>query len=347
MVPSSVTEEEKSQVEKQCNEAIEALTKLVIEIPQIQVRPSETNLFSYIPFKLDTSRLHFEPMEQDILIENLDRSGIQKTLSKGSGDIQREEQPEDYIVCELINYNGIDYDDNADLLYDLCDQAIKHFRTYLKDKDELLNVLTHYKKEIAAEIFEQMQRSMEEHETQYEVQVASSRVIVESRVNNNISETGTVCDFRKELPSGERNQIKSMVFCGYKKSIFFPLKFDSYSELEFVRFLESKSDVEKWLRPDTRQVRIFWKGDSSYEPDFIVETRDTMLMVEIKRKSELGDEEVLAKAKAATFWCKHATDFTKKHGGKPWKYLLIPHDEISSNMSVSAVITRFCKVVDN
>lgn len=333
-------DQERKQVEKECQQAVESLTKLVIEIPRILMMPKEATLFNYIPFKLDTKHLHFEPIESDILIENLDRSGIQKTLSKGSGEIQNEERLEDYLVRELIGYNGIDYDDNADLLYDLCGQAIAYFRTYLKDNDELLNVLTHFEKKIAAEIFEQMQRSMEEREAEYEVIIADSRAIVESRVNNNISESETVRDFRDVLQPGERNQIKTMVFGGYKKSIFFPLKFDSYSELEFVRFLESKPKVEKWLRPDTRQIRITWKQDSSYKPDFIVETTEAMLMVEIKRKGELDDEEVRAKAKAAKLWCEHATKFAEEHGGKPWKYVLIPHDEISSSMSVEAVVKK-------
>lgn len=182
---------------------------------------------------------------------------------------------------------------------------------------------------------------MEERDAEYEVQVASSRAIVESHVNNNISEFETVRDYRAELPPGERNRIKSMVFGGYKKSIFFPLKFDSYSELEFVRFLESKPEVEKWLRPDTRQIRITWKQDSSYEPDFIVETTDVMLMVEIKRQSELNDEEVVAKAKAARLWCEHATKYAKEHDGKPWKYVLTPHDAIAPNMSLEGLVKRF------
>ena len=66
-----------------------------------------------------------------------------------------------------------------------------------------------------------------------------------------------------------------------------------------------------------------------------------MLMVEIKRRSELDDEEVIAKARAAKLWCEYASQYTKEHSGKPWKYLLIPHDEMSSSMSVEAVVKKF------
>ena len=44
--------------------------------------------------------------------------------------------------------------------------------------------------------------------------------------------------------------------------------------------------------------------------------------------------EVLEKAKAAVQYCKHATDHNLQHGGKEWKYLLIPHSEVLPNMSL-------------
>lgn len=36
-------------------------------------------------------------------------------------------------------------------------------------------------------------------------------------------------------------------------------------------------------------------------------------------------------AAAALQWCQHASDFTASVGGKPWKYLLIPHDEVNES----------------
>ena len=42
----------------------------------------------------------------------------------------------------------------------------------------------------------------------------------------------------------------------------------------------------------------------------------------------MEDGEVRAKARAAVAWCEHATTHELKHGGKPWSYLLIPHDAI-------------------
>jgi hypothetical protein len=50
---------------------------------------------------------------------------------------------------------------------------------------------------------------------------------------------------------------------------------------------------------------------------------------EPKRADQIGSEEALAKAKAAKTWCEHASAHELKHDGKPWSYLLIPHDAIT------------------
>ena len=38
-----------------------------------------------------------------------------------------------------------------------------------------------------------------------------------------------------------------------------------------------------------------------------------------------------AKAAAAMRWCKHASDHAASVSTKPWKYLLVPHDEVSES----------------
>jgi type III restriction enzyme len=52
-------------------------------------------------------------------------------------------------------------------------------------------------------------------------------------------------------------------------------------------------------------------------------------MVETKARMDVNTPEVQAKALAAANWCKHASDYAAKTGAKPWKYLLLPHDEIT------------------
>ncbi len=48
-----------------------------------------------------------------------------------------------------------------------------------------------------------------------------------------------------------------------------------------------------------------------------------------------------AKADAAATWCRNASDYSQAQGGKPWKYLLVPHDAVAHNATVSALTGRF------
>jgi type III restriction enzyme len=63
----------------------------------------------------------------------------------------------------------------------------------------------------------------------------------------------------------------------------------------------------------------------------VAETDSTILMVETKARSEINSQEVQAKATAAMRWCKHASDHAANVGTKPWKYLLVPHDEVGES----------------
>ena len=99
--------------------------------------------------------------------------------------------------------------------------------------------------------------------------------------------------------------------------------------------LENDKVVLRWLRPAPRQFNIYWgqSGASRYEPDFIVETDDTIYMCEPKASKNMKDEDVLEKKEAAEEYCRAATEFNAENGGKLWKYLLISHDEIRPQSS--------------
>ena len=78
-----------------------------------------------------------------------------------------------------------------------------------------------------------------------------------------------------------------------------------------------------------------------YQPDFVVETPKCIYMLEPKMRKEMEDPEVIAKKDSAVRWCQHATEHSAKNGGKPWKYLLIPHDTIAENMSITGLAAQF------
>ncbi len=126
-----------------------------------------------------------------------------------------------------------------------------------------------------------------------------------------------------------------------EKSCHFEYKFDSRTEQTLSIILENDKEVLKWLRPAPSQFRIYWHHNNKlYEPDFVVETVDVIYLIETKRADEVQSNEVQAKAKAALTYCNYATEYTAVHGGKPWKYVLIPHDQVTKTNSFKGVIAN-------
>ena len=132
-----------------------------------------------------------------------------------------------------------------------------------------------------------------------------------------------------------RLAIRSMLFTGFQKSLYKVLKFDSNPERLFAIVLENDPQVLKWLKPAKGDFRIFHSHDEEYVPDFVVETADARYLCEPKASNELDDPIVQAKTRAATLWCARATEHA---GGKPWKYVLIPHDAIDESKTLGGLV---------
>ncbi|MFH1950917.1 MAG: type III restriction endonuclease subunit R, partial [Pseudomonadota bacterium] len=147
-------------------------------------------------------------------------------------------------------------------------------------------------------------------------------------------------DFRTPIPEGEKHRITNMLFGGFQKCLYSAQKFDSDPERRFAVILENDEDVLKWFKPAKGDFQIHYSHDESYEPDFVVETATGKFLCEPKRASEVSDDVVQSKADAAAVWCEHATVHAKTYGGKPWTYLLIPHDQVSEQMSLAGLAAR-------
>lgn len=119
-------------------------------------------------------------------------------------------------------------------------------------------------------------------------------------------------------------------------------KFDSDAECKLAVVLER--DAFKWFKPAKGQFQIYyWQGADhlEYQPDFVAETDDTKYMLEPKMRRELENPVVVAKKEAAIKWCANASDHAATYGDKPWRYLLIPHDEIAENTTLAGLAARF------
>jgi type III restriction enzyme len=320
---------EKVDVAKVVAKTIQMRNELSIDIPRITIQPVGDVTRGYREFRLELSRVNYQPVDNEILIQELHRRKQYRLLS-GTG-IVPEEKPEDDLVRGLIEFDDISYDDQAELLYRLAGQVVVHVRSYLKDENGVLNVLQYNQQGLVKLIHAQMQEHYEERAAAYEVHV--SKGFTTLRPNNYSALAGeTERDFR--APVADKQDIRKMLFSGFKKCLYRVQKFDSDSERRFAVVLENDKEVLKWFRPAKGDIPIYHSGDTPYEPDFIVETGVAKYVCETKRADEMEDGEVLAKAKAAVEWCKHATVHTGKSGGKPWTYLLIPHDVISDNKTL-------------
>lgn len=319
-------------------ETTELYRTLSIDVPKIVVVPKGDVTCGYEDFDLDVRNLNLQPVAQDILIQHLHENQRYR-LQDGSG-IVAEKRPEDYLVRGLIDFDDISYDEHAGLLYKLAGQVVARLRTYLAQEDEVINVLQYHQQALVNLIHSQMQQHFKESASAYEAHV--TRGFHTLRANNySAAADENVRDFRTVIPEGQRNRIGSMVFGGFGKCLYPILKFDSDPERRFAVLLENEEDVIKWFKPAKGDFQIHFSHEDSYEPDFVVETKTEKLLCEPKRANEMTDETVLAKAEAAVIWCAHATAHAKANGGKPWRYLLIPHDQIQDQMTLAGLAARY------
>ena len=307
----------------------EIVVQQTIDIPRIAVVPTGEVTTGFHPFKLDVAQLHLQPGEREIIIHNL-HTNKQDTLASEVG--LKEQRLEDYIVHALVDFDDIDYFTHADLLYELAGQMVQHLLGYLSEI-EACSVLDRDRRLIAREIHAQMMAHFWEEATEYEVQV--SRGFTELKPCNYTATAGqTAHHFRETLT--EMGRIKQMLFGGFSRCLYPLQKFDSDTERRFSIILER--DALKWFKPAKGQFQIYYKlgtEQPEYIPDFVAETDTTIYMVETKARTDVNTQEVQAKANSAARWCKHASTHAIEVGTKAWKYLLLPHDEVSESKRLS------------
>jgi len=315
----------------------ELVVQQTIDIPRILVVPKGEVTSGFNSFTLDASSIHYQPVERDILIQHL-RTHQQETLTS-SGNGQTELRIEDYLVRALIDFDDISYDHHADLLYDLAGQLVKHLRGYLKDDGELLNVLQYYQRQLAEFIHSQMQAHHWEKASGYDVVVSKGFTTLKPLAFTAPADEA-IHNFRH--PVADKTKIAQMVFGGFARCLYPVQKFQSDTERVMSVILDR--EAAKWFKPGRGQFQIFYKWGSDqreYQPDFVAETADTIYMLEPKSRKDMEDGEVIAKKDSAVRWCQHASDHAANNGGKPWKYLLIPHDAIAENMSIKGLAAQF------
>ncbi|HBR93063.1 MAG TPA: type III restriction endonuclease subunit R [Opitutae bacterium] len=321
---------EQPDIQDIVKKATELVVKRTINVPRILVVPKGEVASGFHAFQLELSNLRFPPITEELWVQFL-RTGETETVGLGKGG-QKEKRLEDYVVRGLVDFDDINYDQHADLLYDLASQTVKHFLSYLSEEDAR-KVLSRHQQEIVNRIHTDMQAHYWEDDTvEYEVVISKGFTELKGSAYT-ASSNEPIMDY-KVSPKDKSNMSKYL-FGGFKRCLYPVQKFDAEGERILSVILDR--ETEKWFKPAKGQFQIFYNSGTDhpeYQPDFIAETQDAIYMLEPKASNKMCDVEVLAKKEAAEKWCQHASDYAARHGEKPWKYALISHDKIAENMSI-------------
>jgi type III restriction enzyme len=303
-----------------------------IDIPKIVVVPKGEAVAGYRDFDLDLKGVQLQPVAKDILIAHLN-DHLQYRLISGEG-IVPEERLEDYLVRGLVDFDDVSYDEHADLLYKLAGQLVKHLQSYLTNEEDVRNVLQYHQAQLVNIIHSQMQEHYEEKAGEFEAHVTKGFTTL--RPNSYSIPVGEQ-PRNVRIPIDEKLMIRGMLFGGFKKCLYPAQRFQSDTERRFAVLLENDPEVAKWFKPGKDAFRIYYRGEVPYEPDFVVETKTAKLICETKAAKDIDSAEVRDKAKAAVKWCDNATNHEHEVGGKPWSYLLIPHDAVSEAKTIQGL----------
>jgi type III restriction enzyme len=319
---------------------IAATAKLMVErtidIPRITVMPKGEVKAGFKPFTLDLSGMRYPAPSDELWAKHL-RTDQVDIIGLSQGNLL-EDRLEDYVVSGLIDFSDIAYDEHADLLYELGGQVARHFLTYLSETDAG-QVLSLHQREIARAVHAQMQDHFwkdEAVEYHHEIRQGFS----ELKETAFTASREAPLDFR--VPPADKSNMARYLFGGFTKCLSTVAKFHSDTERKLAVILER--EALKWLRPAKGQFQMYYRSGHDhleYQPDFVAETDDCILMLEPKMATQMQDKDVLAKREVAIQWCAWASEHARSYGGKPWQYALIPHDAIAENMTLEFLMKQY------
>jgi type III restriction enzyme len=307
-----------------------------IDIPRILVLPIGTVQSGFRSFAIDLNDLNYGvPSKEELYIQSL--STEQSTSLEITRVNFEKSRLENYIVESLAKFDDICYDEHADLLYDLAGQVVSHFLNQYPE-DDTRNILRIRQNEIANFIHHQMQQNFWEENADYEVKISKGFTTLKDSAYNTSPKNRL--DFRFSPP--DKSNMSKYLFTGFSKCLYKEQKFQSEAERILAIILER--EAIKWFKPAKGQFQLYYQLQgkySEYQPDFVAETAEIIYMLEPKAQNEMNNLEVLAKKDVAMQWCQYASDYMLSHGGKPWQYVLIPHDAIAQNMTIKGLGDRY------
>lgn len=324
-----------------------------IPIPRLILTPHYSNIRIDL-FELDTSRL--SRLQTDItILEQALQWESQMTIDGnivgtewrrvftqlemiGSGTSQ---SPENTIISWLLDFPLIDYEEQKSILMNLARSAANHYRWFAKNEDHLKEIIENNFHQIAEDIYSQIN----DHKIiEWDGFIDSGlRAPLPYLLPYNISMEVGESEFT--LASQVDSFPRFKVYSGFMKACHKRYKFDSSDEARLAYLLDRDSSVEDWLRPAPNQFEwLFWRdaiGNTNhrYEPDFVVELDNEVVMIEVKPDMEITNDDVQSKKKAADAYCRVVSEHIGSFGIiKPWRYIIVPTSKITITSTLQVLL---------
>lgn len=326
-----------------------------IPIPRLMLTPHYGELLLH-DFNLDTKRLSRYATEASIIEERLqanEERDLFGNVQQGSRETEftrvsslgegRSQSPESTIISGLLDFPLVDYEEQKTLLLKLANQATTFYRTFAKEDKSLKMVVENNFRQIASEIYQQVLEHKEYKSDGYlESEVREPKSYLEAyNISRAIGEQPVTLESQRDRFPREK------LYSGFKKACHSMYRFDSSDEARLAYLLDRDPDVEDWLRPAPNQFEgLYWRDEEGnsqhrYEPDFVVECADEILMVEVKERTKLNEVDVQEKKKTAEKYCELVSKNVGKYGiAKPWRYVLLPTDKITVSATVKRLLAE-------
>ena len=326
-----------------------------IPIPRLMLTPHYSELV-ITDFDLDTKKLSRYATDASIIEQSLQgkaetdllgvpHSGnremeITRVSSLGEG---RSQSPESTILSALVEEPLVDYDDNnqKSLLLKLTKQAVDHHKSFVSDNNALKMMVENNFRLIAKEIYDQFLTHKEfKSESYLESGIREARPYLEQyNISRSLDEKPVTLESQIDRFSRDK------IYTGFKKACHSMYKFDSSDEARMAYLLDNESSVEDWLRPAPNQFEgLYWRDETGnsqhrYEPDFVVEFGNEIVMIEVKPGVEIKNIDVQEKKKTADKYCELVTKNVGKFGiAKPWRYVIVPTEKITISSTVGGLL---------
>ena len=241
-----------------------------------------------------------------------------------------------------VSISELDYDIYNEWLFKLAWQAVQTMKeSYPNESENMLkNIITlQYKEPIYQEIARQIRSVKKYIHGDAKITVSEWAKIIRTENLEMIAHNG-LQDYRTY--NQPAIMIGQYVFTWFTKGIARQCKFQANKERIFACILENQADtkIKKRLKPPLDTFDIYYFDEEhkqhKYNPDFIVETDDTVYMIETKAANMMDDLMVRAKQEAA----KKRIDEVNKSGlFKHWEYVIISDDQIDESKTFEYMVS--------